>query len=100
MGVDFFPCDYCGESICDVGDYERCDCGRAWCDRKCAEFDGQDREEDNCAYCRNEKAEDCDILKYLLNKYNLNRGDVEKECLLKRIEHEHKRKKSGNKETN
>jgi len=24
MGVEFFPCDICGESICDCGFYESC----------------------------------------------------------------------------
>lgn len=89
MGVEFFPCDYCGESICDCGSYERCGCGRRWCDLKCAEKDGYRevegvepecwdgyREAWTCSYCRREQAEDSELLNYLLRQYNLTRDQV------------------------
>lgn len=91
MGVDFFPCDYCGESICDCGSYERCECGRRWCDKKCAKGDGfrpsgYDEDEDtewegvdSCKFCRLEDAEDGELLHYLLCRYNLTRDQVVKE---------------------
>lgn len=92
MGVDFFPCDYCGESICDCGSYERCECGRRWCDRKCAEKDGYMSDSDgygdepdglisgpSCKFCRLEDAEDSKLLRYLLCRYNLTREQVVKD---------------------
>ncbi len=81
MGVDFFPCDYCSESICDCGSYRRCDCGRRWCDDKCAEKEGYNRENSDCSYCRFEEVEDVDLFKYLLKKYKLKREDVLKDYL-------------------
>ena len=33
MGVDYFPCDRCGEVISDAGDYYRCSqCPQVFCD--------------------------------------------------------------------
>lgn len=92
MGVDFFPCDSCGESICDCGSYEYCGCGRRWCDLKCAEKDGYrevegvdpvawdgGRETWTCAYCRYESFEDSALLNHLLKRYNLTRDQVVQE---------------------
>ena len=85
MGVDFFSCDYCGESICDAGDYERCneDCYRRWCDRRCAEKDGYQYDEESgdytCKYCRNEEIEDEVLVEYLLKRSGLSRKDAVKE---------------------
>lgn len=82
MGVEFFPCDSCGESICDCGDYERCGCGRKWCNEKCATKDGYDSDDENadeggsCSFCRMEQAEDYQLLNYLLEKYNLTREQI------------------------
>ena len=81
MGVDFFPCDYCSDSICDCGSWERCNenCGRRWCDMKCARADGyksegEDEDEDgdfspSCKYCRDEDATDTSLLYFLLKWY-------------------------------
>lgn len=93
MGVEFFPCDYCHESICDCGDYKRCECGRRWCDLKCAEKDGyvqedEDGEEKSCSFCRNEAAEDSDLFNFLLKKYNLERDTVLSEYLEKQKDDE------------
>lgn len=85
MGVDFFPCDYCSESICDCGSYERCECGRRWCSKDCAKKEGYLSDDDeygrSCSYCRNEEAEDNELFHFLLNKYNLERDVVLKEYL-------------------
>jgi len=84
MGVDYFPCDNCGESCCDCGDYYSCDCGKCFCvecdvylltckDSNNEDFDKGDIME--CSYCtikpskilltRDEK------YNFLLKKYNL-----------------------------
>lgn len=87
MGVDFFPCDYCGESICDCGSYERCNehCYRRWCDLECAKQDGHNIDDegwDSCNFCRKEDAEDGELLQYLLKKYGLTREEVVRELYL------------------
>lgn len=88
MSVDFFPCDACDRSICDCGHYARCndDCGRRWCDDKCAAADGhknddEDYQDGSCNYCRNEEANDEDLFKFLLKKHDLKREDVLAEYL-------------------
>jgi hypothetical protein len=79
MGVDFFQCDGCGETICDCGSYERCEgeCGRRWCERKCADMDGAD-EDYVCKYCREEDVEDGVLLKFLLKHYKLTEKKAKK----------------------
>jgi len=105
MGVDFFDCDVCGESICDAGDYESCSCGRNWCSMECAEVDEFEKEhcklgydmEDNeceedyccdcdnyidessCKYCREEDFEDNILLAYALQELNFTRADLIKQ---------------------
>lgn len=88
MGVDFFPCDFCGESICDCGSYITCNdkCYRRWCDKECAKNDGyirdlEDDDENNvsCGYCRNELFTDWKILDYVLEKFNLDKEEIVKE---------------------
>jgi hypothetical protein len=92
VGVSFFPCDYCSRSICDCGDYIRCNdnCERRWCNDNCAEqdgfrrpdWDGADKYQDrSCSYCRNEEAEDFALLKFMLKKYNVTRDEILKEYL-------------------
>jgi hypothetical protein len=87
MGVDFFPCDFCGESICDCGPYLRCRdiCGRRWCDTACAELDGflkDEEEQDNtCNFCRLEDVEDGVLLRFVLNHFNLPIEEAKKMCL-------------------
>lgn len=86
MGVDFFPCDHCGTSICDCGTYYYCRdiCERRWCSRECATAEGyspiipyaDDPNDFSCKYCRNEEAEDVDLFKFLLKKFNLERTEV------------------------
>lgn len=91
MGVDFFSCDGCGESICDCGSYIKCrKCEHRWCDLTCAIKNGgykynddeddddydDDYEEQSCKFCRKEEAEDSDLLNFLIKKYKLNRKTV------------------------
>jgi hypothetical protein len=89
MGVDFFPCDHCGESICDCGSYYYCndDCGRRWCDKRCAEGDGYKNEDyedtddpdlKTCRFCRNEDVEDSPLLEYVLKHFSLSKEDAKK----------------------
>jgi|HubBroStandDraft_4_1064222.scaffolds.fasta_scaffold00029_31 hypothetical protein len=45
MGVDWYPCNYCGRTFPDCGDYVLCsgndgNCGTEWCSDKCAEKEG------------------------------------------------------------
>jgi len=89
VGVDFYACDYCGETFSDAGDYEYCDCGRRWCDKWCADKDGL-REEPNgfvpnggyyeqetsCKYCREEDFDDHDLLNFLIKIHNSSRSEV------------------------
>lgn len=86
MGVDFFPCDYCGRSVCDCGRYVSCgdECYSRWCSDECAKKSGFRKEDEDgefrsCNICRAEDAEDGQLLEFLLNKYKLARKDVVKE---------------------
>ena len=40
MGVEFYTCNYCGETFSDCGGFVGCECGIKWCDDECAEADG------------------------------------------------------------
>jgi hypothetical protein len=83
MGVDFFPCDHCGESICDCGDYWCCEeCGHRLCTDCAKEHDveGWDDEEDeainNCPYCKNDMATDSDLLDFALYHLEVTREEL------------------------
>lgn len=79
MSVDFFECDACGETVCECGPHKRCDgeCGRKWCNRKCAEVDGAD-EDYVCKYCRNEDIEDGPLLQFILEHFKLTEEDAKR----------------------
>ena len=84
MSVDFYPCHYCGETFCDVGDYESCDCGLRWCCMDCAKSDGYREGKgrfSSCGYCRNQKAEDRELLDFAMKKLGVKRKALEKEFL-------------------
>ena len=100
MGVDFFPCDDCGESICDCGSYWRCQegCGARLCD-DCADkhkvwddLDDDGNEINPCPYCKREAATDSQLLQFALKKLG-----VTQEALLKEYQAEGKEKKSTRK---
>jgi hypothetical protein len=104
MGVDFFPCDRCGESICDCGDYERCgeDCCRRWCSRECANLDGYRDDEEagcyTCNFCRNEDVEDVVLLKFLLKHFKISEKKAKKLYFKKLKERMEKRGKKEDKQ--
>lgn len=100
MGVDFFPCDYCEDTICDAGDFVSCnECGRSWCDERCGAHGGlkfqrcDDCETDDeaeecgcleeavCGYCRKEMVTDYDLLNYALKGLDMSRDELADEYL-------------------
>jgi hypothetical protein len=89
MGVDWYPCETCGEAFPDCGDYVYCECGRNYCSEKCAEVDGFRHEEDgylppggkweqetSCNYCRGEEFEDDEILAEALTLLGKKREEI------------------------
>lgn len=88
MGVDFLVCTHCGETFADCSDYTPCDCDEKWCSDECASddgfIDGEFEGERSCNYCRNEDVHDCELVEFLLSKYNLSREDSIKECVAAR----------------
>ena len=41
MSVDYFVCEYCGETFSDAGHFVTCEsCGTNWCSDECANEDG------------------------------------------------------------
>jgi hypothetical protein len=84
MGVAWFPCDACGESVCDCGPYTRCGCGRRWCDYKCAAEDehrSNDDDEGTCKFCRGEDVENAELFAFLMGYHGVSRVDVLQEYL-------------------
>jgi len=101
MSVDFFDCIVCGESVCECGDFERCECGRKWCSLECAYEDGfkevsckngydnsdkcgsglrcwecEIQAEKSCKYCREEDFEDGELLDYMMGLFNYTREEL------------------------
>lgn len=80
MGVEFFLCDGCGESICDCGSFWRCeDCSHRLCDdcRNAAHYDEEDYgDEWMCPFCIKDMATDSDLLAFLLNTMQKTREEV------------------------
>lgn len=77
MGIDYYSCEYCGDSFPDVGIYVSCECGRCWCSISCAkqeghkaseildedgDFEDYDYDNSSCKYCREEDFEDHQLL--------------------------------------
>jgi hypothetical protein len=91
MGVDFWICHFCKDTFPDCGDYTRCNtCEIHWCSDDCAIEEGwiDSEEEDDygnssstCSFCRNESAEDSDLLDFALEKLGISREDLEEEYL-------------------
>jgi hypothetical protein len=86
MSVEFFECASCSETLCDCGDFTRCDCGRKWCDDDCAKEDGWRDDEDansrsrgTCSYCRREVAEDWELLAFALTRLGVTREALQTE---------------------
>lgn len=88
MGVDFFPCTHCKGAVCDCGDFEACQCGKAWCSKECAVKDGWqgedgDHEAESCNFCRGDDVGDSDLLVFLLKKHKMTRTQAIKEYIKK-----------------
>lgn len=84
MGVEFFPCHYCSESICDCGEYVSCDCRRKWCTLDCAVeegfyYDEEDQDTAKCNFCQKRDVEDSELVKFLLEKLEVSRDEAVKE---------------------
>jgi hypothetical protein len=114
MGVDWYPCERCGNTFPDCGDYTTCygkdeGCMKEWCSDKCAEADGHvyakcdldfdacrddaygkgDCDEDveycdgckhytpdSCKYCRCEDFSDDEVLKFALERLDMEREHI------------------------
>lgn len=83
MSIGYYVCNYCGETFPDVVDFELCDCGKVWCSAECAENDGHTEEYDSengevhkCDYCRKEKFTPEEVMRGLMDAFNLNDDDV------------------------
>ena len=85
MSVNFFPCDFCGESICDCGPYKHCpgECGRRYCDWECAEGHGITEDRDGeftlCEYCSGKNVQDRELIEYLLGRLGVTREQAAKD---------------------
>lgn len=93
MGVDFFPCDSCGETVCDAGPWWQCqECSNRLCEdceRKYnasndwLEYDEDEMEEEGievgCPFCRKQKCKDEDLLDFALGKLGLTKDQLEAE---------------------
>lgn len=86
MGVDYYSCNFCGETFPDCGHYVNCECGYNWCSEECAEADGyiykeweedgEEKESYSCNFCREEDFESSELLQFALEKLNLTREDL------------------------
>lgn len=103
MGVDYYSCNYCGETFPDCGDYTYCECGNSWCSDECATeegyvkeycklgYDVEDNEEEDCChecygcsfhvetscnYCRNEDYSNETLLDYALDLLGISRSNL------------------------
>lgn len=83
MGVDFYACDWCGETFPDCGDYVSCDCGRMWCSDECAENEGYREEQAgrcdykrSCKFCRKEDVVDEKLLNHCLQRLGISREEA------------------------
>lgn len=76
MGVDYYPCDNCGKTFCDAGDYQAFEhCGHMLC-RPCANelgvIDDIDEPAD-CPFCAGDVATDSELLEFALGKLGMKR---------------------------
>ena len=81
MSVDWYPCDVCGKTFPDCGDYVHCNdkCYHRWCSDECAEKDGfvvdYDKVDEygdpqrSCNFCRKEDVGDSVLLQFLLERF-------------------------------
>lgn len=79
MGVDFFECDECGETICDAGPYWTCDeCRHHLCEDCEGKLVIEDGETGDavCPFCERQTATDFQLLEYALGKLGLTRDQL------------------------
>lgn len=77
MGVEYFDCPFCGETICDSGDFSRCD----MCEEIMCEECGDNRKKHGkivCDYCLEKTVSDDDMIEFLLEKCELSREEAVK----------------------
>ncbi len=62
MGIDYYPCEHCGDTFCDCGDYISCkNCKREYCvdcEDEVKPVRGEGGIVKSCAYCRGEIVSD------------------------------------------
>lgn len=84
MGVDFFPCDSCSETVCDAGSYFPCDCGAVY-HSECGERQEDEKTGDtSCQICRGEVVTEEQLLKYLIKESGITRAAHEKAIMASR----------------
>jgi len=66
MGVEFYPCKSCGEVFCDAGEYAQCDCGCAFCSKKCGGVLRDKNGDWSCAFCRGESVGNFELVEHAL----------------------------------
>lgn len=89
MGVNFFSCHHCGDSVCDCGPYKRCreSCGIRWCSLDCAQaagyrLDDEELQESSCNFCRLEDVENTKLLHFVLALQNLSLAEAKRQYLV------------------
>ena len=76
MSVDFFDCPKCGRSVCECGDYFRCEV----CESKfCVNCQGDSDVCGGCPICSLEFISDEMMVNFLLGKLKMTRKKAEKE---------------------
>lgn len=84
MGIEFFECDRCDETICDAGPYWTCDiCGHRLCE-DCEIFTSAANDDDmkegqpnpGCPFCRREITTATDLLEFALGLLGVTREQL------------------------
>ena len=75
MGVDFYPCKECGESVCDAGEYGYCESCGFFCPPYGDNPGCGDLKKENgiatCKFCRGEAATNDELLPFVLYQNNI-----------------------------
>lgn len=88
MGVEFFECDRCSETICDAGDWWACEtCGIRLCqhceaetdaDNCLDEIDQEGTPNPGCLFCMRKDATDLALLVFALQQLGIMREELMK----------------------
>lgn len=86
MGVDFYPCDDCGETFPDCGVYFWCeDCSNKLCEEcmrrhkagdRYDEYTGREKEHPYCPFCDGDVVSDADLLEFAIHLTGLTREEI------------------------